>query len=69
MRKNYILALSFAAVSLSAAAQHTITGTVKDSRELPVLGAVVSVVGNPGKSVLTDQDSLALQSRPSRVII
>lgn len=56
MRKNYILALSFAAVSLSAAAQHTITGTVKDSRELPVLGAVVSVVGNPGKSVLTDQD-------------
>lgn len=58
MRKNYILALGLAAASLSTAAQNTITGTVKNGQEMPVLGAVVSVVGNPEKSVLTDKDGI-----------
>lgn len=58
MKTNYILALSMAAVSLSVAAQNIVTGTVKNGEDFPVLGAVVSVVGDPARSVLTDKDGV-----------
>ena len=47
-----------AAVSLSVAAQNIVTGTVKNGEDFPVLGAVVSVVGDPARSVLTDKDGV-----------
>lgn len=59
MKKKYILALGIAGMfSLSSMAQQTITGTVKNQQEAPVLGATVSVVGAPAKTVMTDENGV-----------
>lgn len=59
MKKKYICSLGTACLlSLSAMAQQTITGTVKNSSNLPMLGVSVSVVGNPGKATITDENGV-----------
>ena len=59
MRKKYILVLSVVSLfSFSAMAQQTVTGTVKNQLNFPVLGAAVSVVGDPEKKVITDENGV-----------
>lgn len=48
MKKKYISVLALACLfSASAMAQQKITGVVKDAQGEPVLGALVTAVGNP----------------------
>lgn len=42
--------------SLSAMGQHTLTGTIKNQQQQPVLGASVSLVGDPSKKTITDEN-------------
>lgn len=59
MKRKYISVLGIAcAFSLSTMAQQTITGTVKNGQQLPVLGASVSVVGDPSKKTITDENGV-----------
>lgn len=44
--------------SLSAMGQHTLTGTIKNQQQQPVLGASVSLVGDPSKKTITDENGL-----------
>lgn len=59
MKKKYILALGIAWMfSLSSMAQQTITGTVENQQKAPVLGATVSIVGAPEKTVMTNENGV-----------
>lgn len=59
MKNKHIVALSIAGMfSLSAMAQQTITGTIKNQQKAPILGATVSVVGDPAKAVITDENGV-----------
>jgi len=44
--------------SLSVIAQQKVTGIVKDAQGVPVMGALVSVIGNPAQKSITDQKGL-----------
>lgn len=57
MKKKYILALGISGMFfLSSWAQQTISGTIKNQQETPVLGATVSVLSAPAKTVITDEN-------------
>lgn len=57
MKKRYILAFGIACVfSASAVAQELLTGVIKNQQQQPVLGASVSLVGNPSKKTITDEN-------------
>lgn len=59
MKKRYISILAIVGLfSFSAMAQDKITGIVKNTHDVPVSGALVSVVGNPTKSSITDKDGV-----------
>lgn len=59
MNIKYISILGIAGLfSISTMAQQTITGTIKNRQEVPVLGATVSVVGDPAKKVITDENGV-----------
>lgn len=59
MNKRYISVLAVVGLfSLSAMAQQKITGVVKDAQGVPVMGALVSAVGNPIQKSLTDQKGI-----------
>lgn len=56
MKKKYISVLALACLfSASAMAQQKITGVVKDAQGEPVLGALVTAVGDPTEKSITDQ--------------
>lgn len=56
MNKRYISVLAVVGLFVfSAMAQQKATGVVKDGQGIPVMGALVSVVGNPTQKSLTDQ--------------
>ena len=59
MKRKYILVLVAACTfSLSAMAQQTITGVVKNQQNSPVLGAAIIVVGNSAEKAITDENGV-----------
>ena len=58
MRKKYISIFVAGLFSLSAMAQQSITGVVKDSKNMPVLGASITVVGAPAHKAITDENGV-----------
>lgn len=59
MKKKYIYIISLLWIfCLSSMAQQTITGTIKNQQNSPVLGASVAVVGDPSNATLTDENGI-----------